>query len=333
MSEVSEEQQPLFFSNFSSLQFSVYNDPFTFIDHLSIRVGPFELNLFKDDASLRHGVKRIVMFAGFMWFIMGWDSAATQLELLIRAYIFDFYWGNITFQELIDIYWFDYGKGVHWSAFVFYGLLYYGLSRYYSKHLGLSNSRNIFLSAGFTLFSIGIFETFWHHSFAYFQHQPWTLKWAWPQLRILIQSRSWLLVGILTTLMVRIPHGSYVWIPFKKRYMELQTWLPTLSLRVNRWTILLFMLTCGSIYVWWTYGLHFPIDYFTVDVVGTPPWMNTPYFPQTLYTVETNVLDTINAGTHFYVRNDLLHLVNNVVKVFVTATTYQLCKLQRVEKR
>jgi len=47
-------------------------------------------------------------------------------------------------------------------------------------------------------------------------------------------------------------------------------------------------------------------------------WHNSQLFPQTLYTVDLNPTDKINAGVWFWVENDLIHGLNTLVKVIWT---------------
>jgi len=52
-------------------------------------------------------------------------------------------------------------------------------------------------------------------------------------------------------------------------------------------------------------------------IEGYGPWENGDKFPQTLYTVDTNLLDNVNAGEWFYVQDDMVHLWNTGVKALL----------------
>jgi hypothetical protein len=53
-------------------------------------------------------------------------------------------------------------------------------------------------------------------------------------------------------------------------------------------------------------------------------WQSSRLFPQTLYTVDLNPGDGINAGVWFWIQNDWIHAVNTGVKAIWAATVYFL---------
>ncbi len=65
--------------------------------------------------------------------------------------------------------------------------------------------------------------------------------------------------------------------------------------------------------------VYYPYDVKRVStfIEGYGPWENGDKFPQTLYTVDTNILDDVNAGEWFYVQDDMVHFFNTGVKVLL----------------
>ena len=65
--------------------------------------------------------------------------------------------------------------------------------------------------------------------------------------------------------------------------------------------------------------VYYPYDVKPVEtyIEGYGPWQNGDKFPQTLYTVDTNLLDDVNAGEWFYVQDDMVHLWNTGVKTLL----------------
>lgn len=285
--------------------------------------------MLKDDRKLRKVLFRTSIVIFFVWMVLGWDSCASQLELFVKN-LPDYFSGNISWGDLVAIYHGEYGKGMHWSAFPIYGLCFWGLSRYYSDRLRLRGSRNICLSFGFTFLSIGLFEHFWHWSYYYFQNQPWILQWLWPQARILIQTLSFTFLGLFIVVLISLGHNKlYHLFDWKGTpyYWQPETHFKRYHLNMNKTTFILATLTFLSVFLWWFYP--FPTEQLTVNVIGGSLWTSSKHFPQTVYTVETNLLDNISAGEQFYLRNDLLHGVNTVCKVLFTLTIYNIGKVKK----
>ena len=114
----------------------------------------------------------------------------------------------------------------------------------------------------------------------------------------------------------------YAWSP--------QTFMPQLRLRLrDKWTAILFIGTILTMVLWIGYGLWFPVEPLTVDVKGSGLWTNSIYFPQTVYTVEIDITDNINAGDQYFLENDLLHGVNTLCKVLFTAFLYNIARMKR----
>lgn len=309
--ELSLAQGEHYLNKLSKVWARFYSDPFLFFDELDLKVfGRVQLNLFKFPHKLRRVIFlfSVILFA--VWMLLGWDSGTGMLEYPILS-LFDLFSGKISFDAWVQLPGEVYGKTMHFSAFVFYGLLYVGLSKHYDK-IGIVNSKNVAYSFAFVCLSIAIFEYFWIYSFSHFQVQPWVSTWAWPQMRILLQNVSLLLVGLLAALYV---------------YAE------DTKLNFSRWTLLFFLLSVAGSLFW----IYYPFQTEQITVLLTSgEWVSSKLFPQTLYTVDVDPLDSVNAGEWFYVQNPLLHGVNLLVKVLHSVTAYSLFKiipLRRVIKK
>jgi len=282
-----------------------YSDPFLFFDSLNVKFFGIQFNLFRFPGKLRKVIFWLSVILCGVWFLLGWDSGTGMLEYPVLA-LPDLITGKISFDAWLALPGFIYGKTMHFSAFVFYGLLYVGLSKHFDK-VGVRNSKNVAYSFAFVCLSIALFEYYWIYCFSHFQGQSWVSTWAWPQVRILLQNAYLLLVGVLALLYV---------------------YADDFKLNFGRWTLLFFVLSvAGSIF--WVY-YPFPTEQVTVQLT-TGKWVSSRLFPQTLYTVDVDPLDNVNAGDWFYVQNPLLHSVNLLVKVFYTVTVYCLCRIRRVK--
>lgn len=283
--------------------------------------------------------------------VFGWDSCQSQFEFVIVS-LPEYFMGKLSFDDLSFLYQDQYGKGMHYSAWVIYGLMYWGLSKYYDEELDLHGSRNFALSLSFVLLSIGFFETFWHYSFAIFQNQTWVIRWEFPQIKILLQNLSFFTLGFLMIFAMHLNERRSYELPGRWKiyegirplkipyysgngdsiYIIARTNFPQLKFNFTRWTLLFSILAITSILVWHNYGNIFPYEVLRVDVAGYGVWESTPNFPQTVYTIETDLTDNINAGEQFFVENDLLHGVNTLCKVLITLLSYNIGKVKRVEK-
>jgi len=243
---------------------------------------------------------------------MGFDSGAGQINYPLQYII-----GQISrfkpvdLGEAVRLYHWAYGKYLHWSVFPIYGLCFYFLSKYYADKLDVHGTQNFCYSLGFTLFSIGIFEYFWMASFYIFQDQPWILTFSWPQSRLLLQNFGLTFVGIWCILQIH----------FEEPYKFVST-----SFLFNlAGFIAVFFCALWIFYPWSVTSL-------TVETT-TGLWSNNFRFPQTVYTVDLDPLDSVNAGTQFYIENNLIHLVNILAKVFVTLTVMFFgCIIKKEEK-
>ena len=295
--------------------------PYDYADELSIKFRGYELNFLADDARLRRTMLIFAALTGILWALMGFDSTWGQIQRAAESFL-----SQIIFErrlEFIEVaYWYgtEYGKNMHLSAFTIYSLCFYGLSKYYSEELSLTGSRNFVLSFGITFLSIGAFELAWQYLYALGQDQWWVVTWAWPQLRILVQCLIFTVSGVMVLLMVclRDRHHPENTGHFPANY----------GLNLDARTAFIAASTLVIFALWYYYPL--PVTNLTVERIGAPTWTNTARFPQTLYTVETNVLDSVNAGDQFYVPDDLIHGLNTLAKVAMTWLFYQIGKLNPV---
>jgi len=225
--------------------------------------------------------------------------------------------GKLNLQSWLQIYSEYYGKEMHYSAFVIYGLMYWALSRHFEKKLGITKSKNVAYAASLTLFSIAVFEFYWILSYAHFQNQPWVAKLQWPQLRIILQNVAFFSVGVLAILYIwadsYVLKGKEV-VGKKYRY------------KLNLLAIGLISLSIVSAMFWWNYP--FQVDTCQVRLENGELWTNSGNFPQTLYTIDMNPDDSLNAGEWFFVENNNVHAVNTWVKVIWTFTMFYIFMLK-----
>jgi len=291
-------------------------DPFTYYDGLSVNVKGWELNVFRDHAKFRYAIGVYTVLCTALWVLMGWDSTVGQIEYPFFAFIgnlYDALTGSIPWSSVweagqyVEHYLYQYGKSMHWSAFTFYGALFWFTSRHLEKDLGLTGSRNTVFSLSFMFFNIGVFEWFWMGGFAVFQNQWWVVRWAWPQLRILIQNTAFTLIGVVAVVLFWAEgylldgKGDVV-----KRIYSFKKWMPFM---------LALAVTVYGCYYWINMGTWYDYKPLTVEIEGYGEWSNTPYFVQTLYTVDVDLTDNVNAGVWHFIEDDFVHGVNNVVKL------------------
>ena len=283
-----------------------YEDPFGYFDKTHINFLGMDLLLFKYHFRLR----KIIWWAALLvWMLMGFDSGYGQLEYAVYA-AKDWILNPTTSSLIEDVMaasdW-AYGKTMHWSAFVIYGFLYWATSNYLESSLGLTKTRNSAYSLAFTLLNIGIFEWFWCYGYAFFHDQWWCVTWKMPQVRILIQNVMFSVLGLCSLLLFWIK--SHVFDEEGNTIGRIYTFRPTKSF------IIVTMVTIVAAGLWVEYP--FKVQKVSTFIEGYGSWENGDKFPQTLYTVDTSLLDNINAGEWFYVQDDMVHLWNTGVKALL----------------
>jgi len=277
------------------------------------------LNVFQKTGRVQNTalIFSLVMLAA--WLICGFDSTPLQFIHVLYEGVPAFIQGQASLADLAAIYNQYYGKEMHYSAFVIYGLMFWYLSRHLQRCHGIEKSRNIAYSCSLTCFAIGLFEWFWIGSFAYWQRQPWVATWKWPQLRILTQNLVFVVVGIIGVL--------YMWsdsfILFEKqvlgrRYHFNWSW--------KAWLLITF--TVGSGLLWWFYP--WPVKQISVELATGETWTSSTRFPNTLYTIDVDPTDAFNAGVWFYVENDAVHGLNTLMKILLTASVLYVGLIRKV---
>jgi hypothetical protein len=278
-------------------------DPFGYVDDLSLNIRGFQLNIFRDDRKLCAAIFYILFLPPLVaWLLMGSDSTTDQLVNFFLG-IPKLLGGQLTLGQLVDqtiIAW--YGLGTHWSAAVIYSLTFIGLSKHLRDKLGVTNSRNVMATAAFTGLTIAAFEFTWMSLDYIYQGQHWILTFQWPQGRIIDQDILMALPSI--PLLADILY-----------YKELK-------LNLEKKTLALFAGTVGLWHLW----INYP---FPLQSLAVGQWTSSTHFPQTMYMIQTN--PAIAIGDLFYVPNDAVHLLNNVTKIVTSLAFYNLFKLRRLE--
>lgn len=288
-------------------------DPFSYVDELSLSVKGNNLNLFQKFHRIQHiaFIGAIICLAA--WILLGFDSTPLQFVHALYEGIPPLLQGSGSWQSIINIYQAYYGKEMHYSAFVIYFLLYWGLSKSWEK-AGIVKSKNMVFSFAGMFLAIGVFEWFWILGFSYFQNQPWVSTWRFPQMKILLQNSLFTLAGGLTCLFMLTErwHWDGKIQGARAYYFQARSW--------KLW--LLIGLSIASALFW----IYYPgtVQLLTVPLENGQIWQSSRLFPQTLYTVDLNPQDGINAGVWFWIQNDWIHAVNTGVKAIWAATVYFL---------
>ena len=261
------------------------------------------------------------MISLVLWMALGFDSTPLQFIHVLYEGVPQFIMGKASFNDLHVIYDSYYGKEMHYSAFVIYGLMYWALSRHFNKNLGITKSKNIAYSVSLTFLSIAIFEFFWMYSYATFQRQVCVITPKWPQLRIQLQNILFATVGVLGVLYMWV--DSHVYNKIKKGYDR------TFTFRWDLWAICFVLLSVLLAVSWINYTGY--VERISVPLETGEVWTNSANFPQTLYTVDVNPNDNVNAGEWFYVSNDLIHGLNTLVKIVWTFTILYVGLVKKVD--
>jgi len=289
-----------------------YQDPFGFFDKTYINILGMDLLLFKYHDRLRKIFWWGSWAALLAWVVMGFDSGYGQIEYALYALKDSLFVPSTTpLWERMLIGWnWAYGKTMHWSAFTIYGLLYWSTSWHLERELGFTETKNSAYSLAFTMLNIGLFEWGWMYGYAFFHDQWWNVTWKMPQLRILIQNVSFTFVGLSTLLLLWVQ--SHVHDEDGNVIGRLYTFKPSKSL------LAISLITVSFAALW----VYYPYDVKSVEtyIEGYGIWQNSKLFPQTLYTVDTNILDDVNAGEWFYVQDDMVHFMNTFVKTLLSLT-------------
>jgi len=289
------------------------------MDNLNLTFKGNNLNIFQKYKRVRVTAFGLAITCLAAWIVFGFDS--TPLQFVHVMYELPrFIMGHVSFDDLVVTYNTFYGKEMHYSAFVIYGLMFWFLSRHFEKHLGIKGSKNIAYACSLTFLSIAIFEFYWMGSFAYFQNQPWVITPKWPQLRIHMQNIAFLSVGVLGVLYMYA--DSFI---MKGKEIIGRNY----HFNLNRKACVLVGLSVATALIWWYYPWH--VEKFSVQLETGEVWSNGQQFPQTLYTIDLNPTDGVNAGVWFWKENNLIHGWNTLVKIFWTLTILYVGMVKRAE--
>ena len=277
-------------------------DFFTRLDSLSLPL-PFGFDLFgwlRNVRMWRRYFLFCVVVCSVCWAIFGWDSTWGQLKPFIE-------WLLNPSKPLSEV-WAEsrryYGIGNHFSAPVIYGTAWILLSLYFEGR-GIKRSANFILTSALSLMNIGIFEWLWNSCYAYFQHQPWVITFAWKQVTNLYNFTAFIIVGVLAILTL---------------------YLDGYKPRLDKWTLVLTLIALGFWILWIYYP--FPVQQISAET-STGTWTSNRLFPQTMYAVDLDPTDGVAIGHPYYVSNDLLHGVNVFAKIFTSAAILRFCMVVR----
>jgi len=296
-----------------------YEKPFEWMDKRIVVFKGNNLNIFQKYVRLRKVAFSTAIFCFGCWLIFGFDSTPLQFMHVLFE-LPSFFVGQITLEGLVQIYHEFYGKEMHYSAFVIYGLMYWALSRHFHENLKIEGSKNVVFTCGIVFFSVALFEYYWIYSFAIFQNQSWVGTWKMPQLRILAQNLMFAVAGIGVI--------SYIYLDSfitKGKKILRKQW----KFNLNLLSLSLIVLSIASMIFWQNYPWY--VEKISVPLDNGEIWSNTNCFPQTLYTIDLNPDDNFNAGTWFFVENDVIHATNTLIKILVTYTIFYIAKLRKVE--
>jgi len=297
-----------------------YEKPFEWVDNKIIIIKGNNLNIFQKYVRVRKMAFSTAIFCLGCWLIFGFDSTPLQFMHVLFE-LPSFFVGKINLEGLVQIYNEFYGKEMHYSAFVIYGLMYWALSRHFHQNLKIEGSKNVVYTCAIVFFSIALFEYYWIYSFATFQNQPWVGTWKMPQLRILVQNLIFAIVGIMGILYIWA--DSYV---TKGKEIIRKQW----KFNWNYLSLFLICFSIASMLFWYNYPWY--VEKIMVPLENGEIWSNTNRFPQTLYTIDLNPEDDFNAGTWFFVENNVIHATNTIIKIIVTYTIFYIAKLRKVER-
>jgi len=273
--------------NWKLLVLQGMKDVFETIDNYGARFNVFRDHIYLQKVSLIFSLLMLIP-----WLALGFDSGIGMLEIWNNGWQLDYS---------------AYGKSLHFSAFVIYGLLFYGLSKHLQK-LGLKRSKNVFYSASLAVFNIGVFELWYMGSFATFQMNRSLTEWFFLDFWAppVVMNFMFVALGAVALL-------SFYVDGFKLNDKKVVGRL--YKLQDSRYTLLLIACLLFSIFLWVTYP-------FPVQAISINGWQNSRLFPQTHYAY---------VNTKLYVQNDLLHLVNLTVKaMFAITQFYILTRFKKV---
>ena len=296
----------------------ISTDPWAWADSVNLTFGFVNFNIFQKYKKIQkvalYGAA--LMLAG--WILFGFDSTPLQFLHALYDGVPLYLSGSGSVEQLGSIYSEYYGKEMHYSAFVIYFGLFYFLSRSWEK-AGIIKSKNLAFSFAAMFLSIAVFEWFWILGFSTFQNQPWISTWQFPQAKILIQNSIFTLAGVLTVIYMLTER--YHWKGKEQLgrayFFRMKSWLP--------WVLLAASIGAGMLWIYYP----FDVQLLTVTLENGEIWQSSRLFPQTLYTLDMDPADALNAGSWFWIENDLIHAVNTGVKFLWAITTFYIFRVRK----
>ena len=293
-------------------------DPFGFVDRINLTYKGYDFNILHDDAGVRKVARNFGIVCLALWVILGFDSTPLQFVHIIQDGLPGLILGQKSLGDLVAIYNAFYGKEMHYSAFVIYFLLFYFMSKNWSR-VGIVKTKNVVYSFGAMFISIAVFEWFWIFSFGVFQNQPWVYTWQMPQLRILLQNTMFLIAGAFCLLYIYV--DSFIlenkMIIGRNFTFCFRSW--------KLWILVVAGVAAALLWVYYPWHVH----QISVTLDNGQVWHSSRLFPQTLYTVDLDPSDGVNAGVWFYVENNWIHGLNTTVKAIWAAVTYYVFKVKK----
>lgn len=290
-------------------------DPYKYVDELDLSFKRLNFNFFQKYKRLRSSIFLGAIICCWLWVTLGFDSTPLQFVHVFQDGLLQ---GVTDPQALQAIYNLYYGKEMHYSAFVIYFLLYWALSRSWEK-AGVAKSKNVVFSFAGMILAIAVFEWFWILSYANFQNQPWVATWQMPQLRILLQNSFFAFAGGFTGILMLTERFHWN----GREQLDRAYYFNAKSLAL--WICI--ALSILSALFWIYYPAQ--VTQITVQLKTGEIWQSSRLFPQTLYTVELDPTDAVNAGDWFYVANDAVHALNTLVKSIWAMSVYLLLRVKK----
>ena len=294
------------------------SDPYVYVDQLSLTFKGNNFNFFQKYKRIQKTAAYGSLICLVAWILFGFDSTPLQFIHVFYEGVPAWISGSASLQDLGAIYSQYYGREMHYSAFVIYFGLFYALSRSWEK-AGVTKSKNLVFSFAAMFLSIAVFEWFWILGFSHFQNQPWVATWRFPQMKILLQNLAFTVAGGLAVLYMlterwhwdgRIQLG-------RAYYFDLKSWKP--------WALV--GLSLAAALFWIYYPGH--VQQLSVPLESGEIWISSRLFPQTLYTVDLDPGDAVNAGVWFWIENDVIHAVNTGVKALWAITTFYIFRVRK----
>jgi len=101
--------------------------------------------------------------------------------------------------------------------------------------------------------------------------------------------------------------------------------------RLDKKALLLIGVTVSLALLWVYYPFY--VKKISVPLETGEVWVNSQQFPQTLYTVDLDPTDNVNAGVWFFIENNWVHGLNTLVKVMLSLSVFYVGMVKEVKNR